>query len=146
MNITKNEPGVIKRRGGHRAHMPTPESREKVRMLKLVGATDEQIGRILGISADSLVKHYKQDLDDGKAEILGKVAQTLYQKALDGDVTSCIFLLKTKAKFTERLEIDQINQPNVLVIDTSEQRPLDDYTDEELLALATSPEPPPRLH
>ncbi len=135
MSIDESKHGVIKRRGGRRAHVPTPESRETVKMLKLVGATDEQVGRILGMSTDSLVKHYRQDLDDGKAELLGKVAQTLYQKALDGDVTSCIFILKTKAKWSEKIEIDRLDQPDTLIIHTSEKRSLDDYTDEELIAI-----------
>ena len=135
MNTTKHEPGAIKRRGGRRAHVPTPESREKVKMLKLVGATDEQVGRILGVSVDCLVEHYRQDLDDGKAEVLGKVAQTLYQKALDGDVTSCIFILKTKARWSERIEVDAPSQYKTLIIDTSTQRSMDDYSDEELIAI-----------
>ena len=135
MSTDGNKTGGIKRRRVRRAHVPTPESREKVRMLKLVGATDEQVGRILGMSVDCLVEHYRQDLDDGKAEVLGKVAQTLYQKALDGDVTSCIFILKTKARWSERIEVDAPSQYKTLIIDTSTQRSIDDYSDEELVAI-----------
>ena len=134
MSTDGNKTGGIKRRRVRRAHVPTPESREKVRMLKLVGATDEQVGRILGMSVDCLVEHYRQDLDDGKAEVLGKVAQTLYQKALEGDVTSCIFILKTKAKWSEKIEIDRLDQPGTLVIHTS-GKTIDDYTDEEFVAI-----------
>ena len=137
--------GTIKKRGVKK-FIPTEDQREMVIGLKAVGTTDERIAEILGISADTLTKHFRYEIENGLKSVLGRIANNLFRQALNGDTTAAIFILKTRAKWSERIEIDQINQPNVLVIDTSDQRPLDDYTDEELLGLATSPEPPSRLH
>ena len=137
--------GTIKKRGVKK-FIPTEDQREMVIGLKAVGTTDERIAEILGISADTLTKHFRYEIENGLKSVLGRIANNLFRQALNGETTAAIFILKTRAKWSERIEIDQINQPNVLVIDTSDQRPLDDYTDEELLGLATSPEPPSRLH
>ena len=137
--------GTIKKRGVKK-FIPTEDQREMVIGLKAVGTTDERIAEILGISADTLTKHFRYEIENGLKSVLARIANNLFRQALNGDTTAAIFILKTRAKWSERIEIDQINQPNVLVIDTSDRRPLDDYTDEELLGLATSPEPPPRLH
>ena len=138
--------GAIKRRRGVKKFIPTEDQRETVVGLKAVGTTDERIAQILGISADTLTKHFRYEIENGLKSVLARIANNLFRQALNGDTTAAIFILKTRAKWSERIEIDQINQPNVLVIDTSDRRPLDDYTDEELLGLATSPEPPPGLH
>lgn len=42
----------------------------------------------------------------GRAEIIGKVAESLVQDALDGDTTSRIFFLKTQAGWRETAKID----------------------------------------
>ena len=106
--------GLIKRRkGGQKPHVPTPEAREKVRILKMAGLTDEHVARILGISADTLVRHYRADVEDGRNELLREVTGTLYRKALAGDVTACIFILKTRAGWSERVEVSAEMETNV---------------------------------
>ena len=132
-----SDTGIIKRTRRYR-HIPTPESRERVVMLKMVGSTDETIGRVMGLSVQCLTKWYRTELETGRASMLADIASTLIKKALDGDVTAAIFILKTRAKWSEKIEIDNLNQPGVLIIDTSDKRTMDDYTDEELLAIINS--------
>ena len=42
----------------------------------------------------------------GRAHTIGRVAQTLVQKALDGDTQSLMFYLKTQGRWTEKLDVE----------------------------------------
>ena len=125
--------GTIKRRCAKK-FVPTEDQRETVVGLKSIGATSERIASILKISVDTLDKHFKQELESGLQTVLGQIASNLFRQALDGDTTAAIFILKTRAKWSEKIEIDRLDQPGTLVIHTSGRSP-DDYTDEELVAI-----------
>lgn len=65
----------------------------------------DDICKVLGVSENTLRKYYKQELDVGLAESCANVANTLLQKALNGDTTAAIFFLKARAKWSERVEV-----------------------------------------
>ena len=129
--------GTIKRRGVKK-FIPTEDQRETVVGLKAVGTTDERIAEILGISADTLVKHFRYEIENGLKSVLGRIANNLFRQALNGDTTAAIFILKTRAKWSERIEVDRVDQPNVIIIDTTDKKGPDDYSDEELAAIIGS--------
>lgn len=91
---------------GRPAHEPTPESRDKVKALSAVGARHEDIALLLEISADTLTKHYRRELDLGRIEANAKMAQTLYRKGLDGNIVAAIFWLKTRAGWRETTNVE----------------------------------------
>lgn len=88
-------------------HIPTDESRRMVKALAAVGIRHEDIAAKIEISADTLVKHYKRELDDGRVDANAAVAKSLYEQAKAGNTTAMIFWLKTRAgwKETERHEV-----------------------------------------
>ena len=129
--------GTIKRRCAKK-FIPTEDQRETVVGLKAVGTTDERIAEILGISADTLTKHFRYEIENGLKSVLGRIANNLFRQALNGDTTAAIFILKTRAKWSERIEVDRVDQPNVIIIDTTDKKGPDDYSDEELAALIGS--------
>ena len=43
---------------------------------------------------------------EGRSNTIGRVAQTLVQKALDGDTQSLMFYLKTQGRWTEKLDVE----------------------------------------
>jgi hypothetical protein len=89
-------------------HVPTAELRAKVRALVVAGVNHNDIAKIIGCSDDTLRKYYKQELAYGLSETIANVANTLVQKALNGDTASAIFFLKVRAKhlgWSERLEL-----------------------------------------
>lgn len=88
-------------------HVPTDESRRMVKALAAVGIRHEDIAAKIEISADTLVKHYKRELDDGRVDANAAVAKSLYEQAKAGNTTAMIFWLKTRAgwKETERHEV-----------------------------------------
>lgn len=74
------------------------ETRTKVEVLAVAGVPHDQIADIVGISKTTMYKHYRQELDIGLAKTVANLANTLVQKALNGDNTCLIFFLKTKGR------------------------------------------------
>lgn len=86
---------------------PTEEQKHQVMMLKATGTTNELIANIIGISIPTLRKAFRSELETGLAETNAKVAESLFNQALAGNVTAQIFWLKTRAGWreTDRLEL-----------------------------------------
>ena len=69
-------------------HEPTDENRKLVRGLAAVGVRHEDIAAKVDLSADTLVKYYKRELDDGRVDANAAVAKSLYQQAMSGNTIS----------------------------------------------------------
>lgn len=98
-------------------HEPTDESRRMVKALAAVGIRYEDIADKIEISADTLVKYYKKELDDGRVDANAAVARSLYEQAKTGNTTAMIFWLKTRAgwKETDRHEITGADGSSLVV-------------------------------
>lgn len=83
------------------AHEPTDLTRMQVKTLAAVGVPYEDIALKLKISADTLVKYYKDELTLGRADANADIAKTLYQQAKAGNTAAMIFWLKTRARWKE---------------------------------------------
>jgi transposase len=86
---------------GRPPHQPTEHSRVQVKTLAAVGIRHEDIASKLGISADTLTKYYRQELDDGRIDANAQVGKSLYEQAKNGNITAMIFWLKTRAGWKE---------------------------------------------
>ena len=82
-------------------HNPTEETRKLVRSLSAVGIKYVDIAGKLDIGDDTLVKHYKKDLEDGRIDANASIGQTLFQQAKNGNTAAAIFWLKTRARWKE---------------------------------------------
>lgn len=82
-------------------HEPTDENREKVRTLSAMGTRFEDIALELEINTDTLTKYYRKELDKGRITANAKVAQGLYNQAINGNVSASMFWLKTRAGWQE---------------------------------------------
>ena len=81
-------------------YVPTDDNREKVEEMAKFGINQRSISAILGIDEDTLQKHYRHELETSTSKMITKVAATLYEKAVyDKDVTSMIFILKTRGRW-----------------------------------------------
>lgn len=99
---------VQKKPNGRPPHAPTEQTREAVKALVVAGMVHDDIARIIGVSDETLRKHYRDELDTGLERAIGNVSNTLLQKALNGDTASIIFFLKVRGKkygWSERLEL-----------------------------------------
>ena len=91
---------------GRRAHQPDPSQRRQVEAMAGYGIREDDIGRVIGIDAKTLRKHYREELDTGTIKATAKVAESLYRKAIgDGhqSVAAAIFWLKTRAHWSETM-------------------------------------------
>jgi hypothetical protein len=70
------------------------------------GLTHETIAQLLDISADTLTRHYRRELDTGEAKAVALMARSLFRRGLRGDTTAALFWLKAKGKWRDR---DQMN-------------------------------------
>jgi hypothetical protein len=85
-------------------HLPTDESRRLVESTSGLGLPHEQIGILVGIDDKTLRKHYRHELDTGKAKANGQIAKTLFSKALAGDTTSLIWWTKAQMRWSETVK------------------------------------------
>lgn len=95
---------------------------------KLAGVlTYEQLADLFGIAQRTFdnIRERQPEVNAaykrGRAEIIGKVAESLVQDALDGDTTSRIFFLKTQAGWRETAKIDHTSSDGSM----SPQKPVD---------------------
>ncbi len=73
---------------GRPAFAPTPAQREKVAIWKAGGMSDEDIARVLEIDADTLKKHFADELRTHWAKKTAKVVEARYAAAIKGNVTA----------------------------------------------------------
>jgi hypothetical protein len=107
--IDKEEDKVGK---GRPPHLPNADTRIKVYTLSTVGTRHEDIASVLGISHDTLVKYYKEELDKGRIEANASVAETLFKQAKEGNTTAMIFWLKSRAKWKETSQHEISGNPD----------------------------------
>jgi hypothetical protein len=106
-----------KDKGGRPPHLPTSDTRNKVFMLSSVGTRHEDIATVLGISADTLTKYYKEELDKGRIEANASVAETLFKQAKEGNTTAMIFWLKSRAKWKESTQHEISGNPDGMPVE-----------------------------
>jgi hypothetical protein len=97
---------------GRPPHLATADTRIKVYTLSTVGTRHEDIASVLGISHDTLVKYYKEELDKGRIEANASVAETLFKQAKEGNTTAMIFWLKSRAKWKESTQHEISGNPD----------------------------------
>ena len=82
---------------------PTDAERKQVEAMSGYGLPIEQIAVLVrdGIDADTLRKHFAQELVSGKAKANSGVGRTLFQKAMGGDTAAMIWWSKTQMRWKE---------------------------------------------
>ena len=86
--------------GGDNKHIPTDKTKAEVAALTSFGNTQEQIALYLDICVDTLVKHYRYELDTAVIRSNAMVAKGLFHKATqENDLQAQIFWLKTRGRW-----------------------------------------------
>lgn len=93
--------------GGHNEHVPTPEARQTVANAAGIGLQHAMIATLIGVSENTLRKHYQLELDSGRARATFKVAAKLFNRAESGDLGAMIFWLKAQAGWREKHVLDE---------------------------------------
>jgi hypothetical protein len=76
---------------------PDEKDRRFVRTLAKLGLTDVEIAGELSLDARTLVRHFREDLDLGRAEAHAMAAIGLYRKLRKGNLRAIMFWLEYRA-------------------------------------------------
>jgi hypothetical protein len=87
---------------------PTQQMRDLVLFLAGCGNSQEDICYAITatfkepISVESLVKHFRKELDSGRAVLAAKVQRKLFEHIMERDnLAACLFFLKTRCGWRE---------------------------------------------
>ena len=120
---------IVKAQQGKR-YEPTEQARHMVKKMATFGFTLKQIADVIGVGVSSLQKHFKRELETGHVEANFMVANRLFEMALNGDTTACIFWCKTRLKWKETSRHEHAFDPTGV-----DQPGLDKFTEDDLAAL-----------
>ena len=83
----------------------TEEHRKVVESMTRFGIPQDDIALVIGITAKTMRKHYREELDTSKAKAIDEVANILFKKCtVDQDTTSILFYLKTQGRWSETIK------------------------------------------
>lgn len=119
---------------GNPPFIPTAEQRQNVRLYAKV-MSHEMIAASFEppISIDTLKRHFRRELDEGKREAVAAVGGKLLARAMAGNMTAMIFYLRTQGKWNTRIEHTGPDGGPIQHIDISAK--LRELSDEQLDAL-----------
>lgn len=72
---------------GRPSFKPTETDRRYIRTVAGLGMTHDEMASILRIDRNTLAKHFRTDIDEGRIEAMTQVAGSLFKKATDSKVT-----------------------------------------------------------
>lgn len=87
-------------------HEPTDKTKELATSLSGYGVPQPDIARLIGVSLNTLLAHYREELDLGMAQANAKVGESLYRQAVSGNTTAAIFWLKARCGWREKQEVE----------------------------------------
>ena len=102
---------------GRPAFEPTEQDRKQVQAMAGCGLPIEQIAVLIGsngICPETLVKHFEREIAIGRARASLNVGKTLYEKAMNGDITAAIWWSKTQMGWREHKEPPAVTAENVI--------------------------------
>lgn len=86
---------------GRPQYEPNEVDRKIVEALTLSGVPQEQTAKMIGITKKTLTKHYRSEVTETTIKRNAQVVGSLYQSAINGNVTSGIFIAKTQLGWKE---------------------------------------------
>jgi hypothetical protein len=93
------------RRKGKSTYVPTEQDRRTVEMMIGVQIDQNQICAVLDITAPTLRKHFRKELDTAYTRVLTQMRGKLIAKAREGDTAALIFYAKTHG-WSEKITVE----------------------------------------
>ena len=88
-------------RTGRPEYKPTAKDRAYVDALASYGVSEEDIARVVGVSRNTLRKHYVHQLETGAIKANAQVARFLFVAAKRGSVPAMMFWLKCRSGWAD---------------------------------------------
>jgi hypothetical protein len=127
--------------GGMPAFEPTQAQRTLVESLVAYGIPYLEICRLVinprtkrPINTETLMKHFRDELDVGATKANAKVAESLYTQAIDGNMTAAIWWTKTRMGWKETVRSEHTGTDGG-PMRTVQEFDLSKLSDDQLVAL-----------
>lgn len=106
--VKKGGNGGARPGAGAKGYTFTDIERAQVEKMAGLGVPLHQIGSLIreGIDKDTVIKHFRKELDNGKAKINAKIGLTLYQQAMAGNTSAAIWWTKSQMGWRDQSRID----------------------------------------
>lgn len=94
-------------KGGRPPFKPTEQQRKTVKTMAAYGIPQADISAVIGCDRNTLMKHFRDELDTAAAQANAKVAESLFRRATGegpSSVAAAIFWLKARAGWSESRE------------------------------------------
>lgn len=117
-----------KKKVGRPSHEVSDEDRIKVEAWCVMGLPYDRMASALGISVNTLQKHYADELAHAKDDRNTQIVNSLFQKALKGDTTALIFWCKTQLGWKET-QVQEMVLPQIEFVEEDAYEP--DYGEDE---------------
>ena len=85
---------------------PDPNLAATIATMALAGFTVRQVCDALKLSAETIAKHYDDEMKNGRARVMTQVVGSLAQRAISGSDTAAIWLTKTRLGWSDRQNIE----------------------------------------
>lgn len=95
-----------KNKGGRPAHVPDDFKRDLVKKLSANGHSQEKIAEYLKISADTLMKYYADEFNNGKLEDELELSEIMRVQARKGNIKAGQFILACRHGWSEKNKIE----------------------------------------
>ena len=90
---------------GRKPHEFSDADRQKIEALSGYGMPSADIAIIMRVDHDTLIKHARKEIDEGRIKANAKIASTLFDRATkQGDTTAAIWWTKARMKWSEKHE------------------------------------------
>jgi hypothetical protein len=108
-------------------HVPTAKMRHQAEALAKVGVPHHNIANMLHICTQTLLKHYREELDSGASVGLYAVCKSLLAQCKKGNVKAQIFYLQCRAgwRITQVVQQQQLGADGEPVAPLEAKDPLD---------------------
>jgi hypothetical protein len=107
-------PPPVKRGPGKPPHEPSQVDRDTVSAMAAGGISQEDIARVRGISRNTLLKHYRHELDTGAAALNTVVIIELVKRIKAGDFAAIRWWTQSRMGWSEKVTIDDPRRDQAL--------------------------------
>lgn len=101
---------MVRKKAGRPEFEPTADHRYSVGIMKAAGINNDVIARCVGISTETLAKHFADELSDSKAKLDARIVETLVNQALAGNTSLLMFYARTRLGMREEPSGDKARQ------------------------------------
>lgn len=89
-----------------RNHIPTDKNHHMVEAMAAVGTPSEDMATMLGISKDTLERHYMDTIKAGRVKANLQIGRKIHAQALEGDTALLIWWTKTRMRWAAAKETE----------------------------------------